>query len=179
MKLTLTRAQLLKQWRLRAFPEPANSGQSVTAISGIDLDAFLEAAMLDWYHNLLLTAPPELLNPVDLAESISVYTTAWGAVAMPLPENTVRLLEIKLEGWSKAATIVTDPLSPLALRQLSCFTRSSADEPVAILAPGASTALLYPAVPTPQLAAASVVVDTLETFNLDSAAFNTIQPITI
>lgn len=180
MKLTLSRAQLLEQWRLRAFPEPMNEGSAVTPIDGIDMDAFLEAAALDWYRHLLHTAFPAMLNPHDYAAEITPVPDGDGAMRIDLPDSTVRVLAVRLSCWNADAEIVTDKASPAALRQLSKFTRSGPDAPVAVWTPGSTSVFLYPAPDDGKeasLSKALLVVDTPDTFRLDSAAFTTITPL--
>lgn len=177
MKLTLTRAQLLEQWRLRAFPEPLNADGAVTAIDGIDMDAWFEAAAMDWYGNLLATAPVELLNPRDYAAEIVPYRSG-GNLCMRLPESTLRVVSLRLSGWNADAIVCTDPTAPAALRQLSPLTRTGPDAPVAVWAPGSQTVMLYPdsaGNEMPVFEKAMLIVDAPDVFRLDSAAFGTIK----
>ena len=177
MKLSLTRAQLLQQWRLRAFPEPMNDGNAVSTIDGIDMDAWLEAAMSDWYRNLLHSAPVGLLYPYDYAQQLLPRLASGGAVVIGLPDSTVRLVSLRLCGWNADAEIVTDTQLPLAARQLCTFTRAGIDAPVAVWSPGSRTAMLYPATGILEMEKAEIIVDSPDIFRLDSAAFASISPI--
>ena len=182
MKLSLTRAQLLQQWRLRAFPEPMNDGGAVSSIDGIDMDAWLEAAMTDWYLGLLRSAPVELLYPQEYAGQIVPRQASGGAVLLTLPDTAVRPVALRMRGWNADAEIVTDTQSPTAVRQLCALTRAGIDAPVAVWQPGSRTVMLYPLPPSADadglaMEKAGIVVDIPDTFMLDSAAFATITPL--
>lgn len=179
MKLTLTRAQLLQQWRLRAFPEPMNEGSAVSTIDGIDIDAYFDAAMSDWYRTLLRSAPPELLYPQDYASRLVPVATSGGAVQLTLPDSAVRPVALRLRGWNADACIVTDPGMSVAVRQLCPLTRAGVDAPVAVWCPGSPAVMLYPAPDAGELAMekAEIIVDMPDTFRIDSAALATIKPL--
>ncbi len=179
MKLTLTRAQLLEQWRLRAFPEPMNTDGAVSAIDGIDMDAWLEAAATDWYANLLRSAPVELLNPRDYAAELVPYRQG-GTLCMRLPESTVRVVALRLSGWQTDALVCRDATDATAVRQQSPLTRAGAEAPVAVWLPGEQSVALYPdpgGDEMPVFEKALLVVDVPDVFRLDSAALAEIKNI--
>ncbi len=85
MKLLLTEAQLLKEWQLRSFPEPMNSGCTVGQTGGVDMSEYMSARMNDWYRTMLADAPVEMLAPVDVASRVRPELTADGRVCHRTP----------------------------------------------------------------------------------------------
>ena len=168
-KLHLTRAQLLKEWRLRAFPEPVNDAAAgITRIDGIDLDALLEARMDDWYAQLLDSAPLNMLAPVEMADTLEVSgSTPDGGLRYRLPEGFKRLVHIALQNEYRSARILTDA----AARLYDPRRRIVDDTPVALVDGGILT--VYPGLP---LRAAMMICDTGDgMYHIDAAALADIK----
>ncbi len=169
-KLHLTRAQLLEQWRLRAFPEPVNDAAvGITRIDGIDLDALLEARMDDWYSQLLNNAPLNLLAPVDMADRMEVCgSTPCGALRYQIPSGFKHLVHMALQGDHRPARILTD-----AAARLYDPRRRIVDDTPTVLVDG-DILTVYPGLP---LRSAMMICDTGDgMYHIDSAALADIKP---
>ena len=172
MKLHLTEAQLLQEWRLRYLPQPVNAGCSVTASSGYDMESIIKARMRDWYSRLV-AADPAMLAPVEIGYRLTLTIADDGTGIVNLPEETVKVLAVEMEGWRRAATVTADPLSRIALRQRSPYSRGCTESPVAVI--DGSKMRLY--TPAPGAASLSVkaIIDEPDIYHIDSAALATIQ----
>lgn len=173
MKLHLTEAQLLQEWRLRYLPQPVNAGCSVTASSGYDMESIIKARMRDWYSRLVAAADPAMLAPVEIGDRLTLTIADDGTGIVNLPEETVKVLAVEMEGWRRAATVTADHLSRIALRQHSPYSRGCTESPVAVIY--GSKMRLY--TPAPGAASLSVkaIIDEPDIYHIDSAALATIQ----
>lgn len=167
MKLHLTRAQLLHEWRLRAFPEPVNDAATgVTRNDGINLDALVEARCEDWYHHLLAFGPTELLAPVDMADTLTPLPDGIdGSRRYRLPEGLRRVVEIK--AGNHPARVLYDAAARLFDPGMLLFDPT----PVALV--DNDTLTLY--APAPLDSALMVCHTTDGLYHLDAAAFDTVK----
>ena len=132
MKITLTRQEMLAQWKLRRALEPLRDDCTAVREDGMDMDRYLTEEMRSWYLGLLDSAPVEVTGWTELAGDVTVTLLADGSGEIQLPGNCRRGVEVMLEGWQRPATIVTDPTECMAVRQRSRFTRGGAVAPVAV-----------------------------------------------
>ncbi len=132
MKVRLTRAEMLAQWKRRMYLEPLRSDCLVERSDGIDLDSYCEWEMRNWYLNLLATADMRYLSPVDLTLTSTVKRMDGNRGSITLPAGTVRPVRVRLSGWQRDATIVTDVSSMAARRQFNPFSCGGVEEPVAL-----------------------------------------------
>ena len=143
-------------------------GCSVTASSGYDMESIIKARMRDWYSRLVAAADPAMLAPVEIGDRLTLTIADDGTGIVNLPEETVKVLAVEMEGWRRAATVTADPLSRIALRQRSPYSRGCPESPVAVI--DGSKMKLY--TPAPGAASLSVKPDI---YHIDSAALATIQ----
>lgn len=113
-----------------------------------EADDYLYAEIEEWYTRLLLTAPPDMIDPVDYAGRVTLPPDVDGGVTISLPAEAVRLLSVRLMGWWCDARIVTDPgeVSSLLALQVDPYTRATPMRPLALARPGGFVTL-YPAGP--------------------------------
>ena len=173
MKLTMTAPQLLHEWRLRSFPENVAADYTLNRVDGIDTDEIMTALMEDWYRNLLHSAYIHLLNPVEIAPDCSLKKLSDRHGMITLPEGTLRLTEIVMDGWTGSPTIITDRSSRMARLQQSPYTSGSPLSPVAVV--DGLRVDIYP--PAGNLISVKAIVDIPGVYALDSAAFATIKPL--
>ncbi len=172
MKLTLPAPQLLHEWRLRSFPENVAADYTLERIDGIDTDEIMTALMEDWYRNLLRNADTRLLNPVEIVQECSLEKISDRHAVITLPEGTLRVTEVVMEGWTGSALITADGSSRAARLQQSPYTCGTARAPAAVVS--GLRVDLYP--PAGNLISVKAIVDIPGVYALDSAAFATIQP---
>lgn len=109
-------------------------GCSGCACDGIDLRRLAADEMRSWFMNLLDTAPRELLDPDDISDVAPVpERLADGRLAITLPESCRRVVGVRLAGWERSATILTDRESAAARRQCSPMSRAGSHCPVAVV----------------------------------------------
>lgn len=173
MKLHLTEAQLLQEWRLRYLPQPVNTGAAVTVTGGYDMEAIIKARMRDWYSRLVAAADPAMLAPVEIGDRITLLRCADGSAMATMPPETVKVMEVNMEGWAKPAIVTADSQSRTAIRQRSPYSRGDTESPVVVI--DSTTMRIYS--PPPDVGSISVtaLVDEHDIYHLDSAALATIQ----
>lgn len=162
MKMTLTEAQLLHEWRLRAFPEPVSDGLTVTRRDGVDAPAVLTAGMKDWYYSL----PTELRGTTDVTEMCS----RRGTGTLLLPEGMRTVTRVSSDEWEIDAVIACEG-SREAMLQQSEYTQGSVSRPVAVVS-GSEVRVWPPA----ERVIIEGVVDLADRYIVDTAAFATITP---
>lgn len=133
--------EMLNLWMLHRYGEPLATEGALTRQWGLDVEALAAGEMRAWYDRLLTTAPVGMLETDDIARRLEPVLTADGAARLTLPDDVVRLLSIRLDGWERPAVPVAGFDSPEARRQCNCLTRGGRHCPVAV-AEG-STVMLY------------------------------------
>ena len=171
MKIKLSRQEFLSKWRVLRGYAPLRDDVSVTRTDGLDFDTQLECEMDAWYRRLLLEGDEWQLAPEELASEMVLPAPADGGVTFRLPDGAVRLLRVRLSGWRRAATIVSDPDATLALCQLHRYSRACASNPVAVVSPDGTLAL-YPATASDRLVSLQCVMLRDDEFAFDSSALN-------
>ncbi len=131
--ITLTREEMLELWRLRRHLEPLALPASVTRTDGLDTETLIETEMNRWYEEQLLTLPADRLPLNDVAQECEITIQPDGSWLVTLPPTVMRVVAVKIDGWLKEATIVTDPASPLAHAQLNPFSRGNRYNPVVVM----------------------------------------------
>ena len=173
MKLKMSRQEFLSRWRTLRGYAPLRNDVSLSRSDGLDFDLSLEAEMDGWYRRLVLEGDVSLLAPEELAAGMSLPAPADGCVTLALPPHAVRVTGVRLSGWRRAATIVTDPECNLALRQLHPYTRACESNPVAVVYPDGEMAL-YPACAADRLVSLRCAMMRDDEFAFDSAALGLI-----
>lgn len=103
MKQTLTREQMLAQWKLIRASEPMRLDCTVTRTDGIDLDSIYEAEMRAWYLRLLDSAPIERIVPIE-ASAMAKVEVRNGLTVITTPEGCRRVLQVRFDGWDAPLT---------------------------------------------------------------------------
>ncbi|MDE5942562.1 MAG: hypothetical protein K2H14_10690 [Muribaculaceae bacterium] len=173
MKVTYTKERMREEWKKRRWLEPLRADCRIRRSDGIDLDAYAETEMRQWYLELLATAPAGLLAPTDLTLTSTVKRTASGTAYVELPDTVVRVVSVRLAGWQRDAMIASGPHDPLAMRQANRFARGGVEHPVAVVN-GHRLELYSAANPdsTPMLESLLVITDTgSETYKFDERAW--------
>lgn len=100
-----TESEMLELWRLIRAAEPLRLDCTVTRTDGIDSDAIFRAEMRAWYLRLLDGAPPEMLQPVDMAAAAEV-SSPGSLTLIKAPAGVRRVLSLRFSDM--AAPIVPD-----------------------------------------------------------------------
>ncbi len=177
MIVTLTSAEMLRQWQTSLGMLPARDGLQIIRTDGVDTDAVIRRAMRLWYAQLLRSADPALLPVSDIAAELVPHTDASGYLTIDLPDSCVRLLSVKLFGWLRPAAPLAPAHADAAIGLLaSPYGAPGPAEPLAIALPG--RVMCLPAI-RPQIIEARAVCDPgEEVYTLDDSLLSTI-PTTI
>lgn len=132
MKLRLTKAQMLAQWKLRHHLEPLRTDSVSVRSRGLSLDAYCEAEMRSRYVAMLAEADTEYLTIQNVAIKCTLQARSNGSATIELPEGVVRVTGIRLVGWRRSAIVVTDPNDPRWRRQANRFSAGGVEQPVAL-----------------------------------------------
>lgn len=179
MKLTLDQSEMLALWKRRHFIEPLRDDCAIERTDGIDLDARLREQMRAWYLDLLRHGPVEALAPTEIARDCRAVVSPDGTVDLVLPPGVERVLGVQLSGWSRPATVITDPAHPAVRLQENPFSRGGTEAPVALWLPGSETVRLA----SPAVAAGTPVASVLaavdagpDLYSFDEQAVALINP---
>lgn len=168
MKLKFTREEFLEKWReLKGYAPLRNDG-AVVRIDGLDIDFGLGCDMDRWYRELLTQGDVALLWPEDVSGAVETESSD-GYLEVSLPREAVRVAYVKLRGWRRGVSKLTDPDSNLALRQTSDFARACGDSAVAVML-GDNRLRLYPASEGEEIERLECVMLRDDEFRFDSAA---------
>ncbi len=175
MKLRLTQAEMLAQWKMRRYLEPLRADCQMSRSDGIDLDAYCVMEMRKWYLELLSTASVDYLVPTDMTLTATLRRGEGNRGLITLPQGTLRIIRVKLSGWQRDAMVVTDPASALARRQYNRFSCGGVERPVALW--GGDGLLELFSLPSlngvPVVEALTVIVDPgEERYEFDERAWN-------
>lgn len=132
-----SRQQLLEQWMLRKYMIPLRTDCNVSrADNGIDYESMASIEMTDWYLNLLDTADPGLLDPVDIAdETASVYHPSRKVLEITLPDNCRRVVSLSIKGHATPVVPVAYGSAEARLQQ-SEYSCGGSIMPVAVATGG-------------------------------------------
>lgn len=176
MKIRLSPDEMLAQWKLRRGFAPLRTDCEISRSDGIDLDAVLRLEMRDWYLNLLLSAPIEMLATTNIANEIALLPALNGEAIVVLPENCRRIVEFQLQGWEMPAKIITDPNSHEALSQQNPYSRGSSVLPVVVKRDNRLFVYSLPHNQPQKITRAIAVMEPHDgSYEMDEAALNTIK----
>ncbi|MBO5780075.1 MAG: hypothetical protein J6R27_03095 [Muribaculaceae bacterium] len=172
---TLNLEEMTSIWRLRLhlLPQSTNSA-IISSASGINIDELIHCRIDDWYFNLIDNGPTAWLPVVDISAKIMAKVNDDHSVTVTLPDNCRRVVSVKMIGWKRNASIITDLDSPEAIIQSSDYVKGGAYQPVALLQ--GKSMMLYSAVgENPRIENLLCVLEPQPgTYILDRAALATI-----
>lgn len=122
---------LIGEWKMRRGLMPLRIDATIERQDAFEINEYAKRVIDGRYNRLLMTAPLEMLEVEDITGLVNVTPAERGVAVMTLPDNCVRLAEIKMTAWERPATIV-EPQSKLGKRQSSPFGRGGECNPVAV-----------------------------------------------
>ncbi len=173
MKIALSSAEMLAQWKLCRGFEPLREDCEITRSDGIDLDTLLRLEMRNWYLNLLKTAPIDMLAVKNIANDIAIVVNDDNSGIVQLPETCRRLVEFQLKGWKQPAKIIDDANCRDALLQSNIFSRGGCEQPVVIKRNNRLHIYSLPDDNPSILRAMAVMEPTDGTYEMDESALST------
>lgn len=135
MKLSLTKAQMLERRRLSGGLEPLRTDCTIEYTDGIDIDRLLEQELRARYVLMLDHADPSMLA-VEAVNGIKESSAPAGGSKLRLPASCRRAIDVELEGWGRAATVMPgDSFDRILSWQDNDFRAATALHPVAVAGP--------------------------------------------
>lgn len=132
--MTYTKQQMLSYARARLGLDHLRSDCSAEQTDGIDADSLIEAALRQWYLELLAHGEPEHVSARAVEATASVPSGSSGADQYRLPGCCVRLLSLRLNGWHHAvAPLPPEEMEATIRRQLNSYTAATVRNPVAVM----------------------------------------------
>lgn len=174
MKLKLTLPQMMERWKTIRRLHSAPISATVDRTDGTDTDELITQEIRKWYYNLLLNGDLRLLCPTDIASSLTPVPVGPAGAQVTLPADTVRVAAVSVARWTAPPVFITEPDSPLVIRQNSELTASPPSSPVVFVQGRILT--LYPFSATDSLTSLSVLTLTDNIFEFDTLAFSTLLP---
>ena len=141
MKITLTKAEMLRRRRIAGGLEPHRADCAIEQTDGIDIDAVLELQLRQWYLDLLDKGSVSEVAPSNIAASVEISAVSGnpGGTVLTPPEMCRRVFAVKLKGWLRAVEV--EPASEaerIIQLQSNPYTAATAAHPVAVATGGAS-----------------------------------------
>lgn len=168
MKLHLSKSEILLRRRTAAGLEPLRTDCTMTDLVGVDIDSALIGKLRSRYLRLLDTAPAALLAPSDIGSQVTMEPMPYGGARLVLPEKCRRVLWVCLEGWHKAAAVLSDNATAASAAQANPRTAATARCPVAVMCADGSLCV-WPATGRPMHVMAAVD-DGPDVYHIDEEA---------
>ncbi len=124
--------QLVDMFALRRGFEPLRADCEVSRTDGVDMRQLLEYEVRSRYASALITLPIEQLPTEDLSSKVRLVVQSDGSGVIDLPDNTVRVGEVKLSSWLSSVR-AADATHPLVAAQANRWSRGGRYEPVVVL----------------------------------------------
>lgn len=136
MKVRLTRAEMVREWRLRHLMEPLSDECLTERTDGNGVDELTERIIDDWYLRLLDTADASLLPVEELKGEVVPRLLPDGSVVIKLPERVRRVVRVRLRGWLRDAELLGSDQVMKRRLQESEYVRGGSHLPTAIAGMG-------------------------------------------
>ena len=170
----LTESEMLALWKQLARLDTPRRDCDVEWDDGVDVDELLLTHINQWYGELLLKQPAELLPVEDVKSQVTIDARDGMAIAS-VPQQCVRPVEWKLTEWKRSVTEFLDPCSHEAMLQLNEWTRGGKYNP-AIIDYGFQLIMMSTTNASPQLELARCVVRPADgTYQFHSSLLSTIE----
>lgn len=112
--------------------QPTRRDCIVEREDGIDIDAWIMERARSWYARLLMDAPVTWLPVEDIKNDVVAINCGDGVVKAVYPQQFVRPVEWKLEGWHHPVSQFALPGDEVDNLQHNPWTRGGLCQPVAV-----------------------------------------------
>lgn len=128
---------LLACWKRRLGLAPLAGGKMDAGEKDLtEVDRKLLDDIDLWYASLLEIAPVEMLPMADFSSTVIARPFCERGVEVQLPDEGIRLVEVKLKSWERGMTEFSKPGSDADILQFDPRTRACVASPVGVLFPG-------------------------------------------
>ena len=103
---------------------------------GVGVESYIESKLPEAITQVFLAAPDTLLPQVDASSLLIPQKHQNGSGEILLPKDMLRFTLLKMKGWDRAATIIYDKNSSVAMLQKNSYTMAGRAKPVVVLENG-------------------------------------------
>ena len=105
---------------------------------GVGVESYIESKLPEAITQVFLAAPDTLLPQVDASSLLVPKKNQNGSGEILLPKDMLRFTLLKMKGWDRAATVVYDKNSMVAMMQKNPYTMAGRAKPVVVLENGSN-----------------------------------------
>ena len=131
MLRTYTEAEMIDLWREVNGLSPTRADSRVERTDGLNINAIILRHVNSWYESQLQSAAAKSLPVADLKDRAAITMLPHGVAEVTLPDECVRPLSVRLEGWKQKAKIMLDFNDTEAFLQRYFLTQGGPEQPVA------------------------------------------------
>lgn len=103
---------------------------------GVGVESYIESKLPEAITQVFLAAPDTLLPQVDASSLLIPQKHQNGSGEILLPKDMLRFTLLKMKGWDRAATVIYDKNSSVAMLQKNSYTMAGRAKPVVVLENG-------------------------------------------
>ena len=108
----------------------------VETCGGVGIESYIESKLPEAITQVFLVAPDTLLPQVNAESLLIPEKQQNGSGKILLPKDMLRFTLLKMKGWDKAATVVYDKNSSVAMLQNNPYTMAGRAKPIVVLENG-------------------------------------------
>lgn len=122
--------ELVKEVRI-TLDENAEQGAYLQGnADNLELDEIIRSKLPEAARYVTEQSPLEQLEPIEMPAEVTV---AEGGGFIALPEDFLRLVSLKMEGWNRSVTLLAGEDSDIGIMQRNRFVRGTRTKPVGVL----------------------------------------------
>jgi len=95
----------------------------------LELDEIIRAKLPDAARDITETAPIESLEPEVMHTEVTPHD---GGGFLPIPDDFLRLVSLKMKGWNRSVSAVAEEGSDIEMMQRNKYTRGTTIKPVCV-----------------------------------------------
>lgn len=134
----MTRAdvnELIREVRIALDENAVQTEYMEENADNLELDDIIRAKLPEAVRDVTEAASVELLEPVVMTTEVA---TTDGGGTLTVPEDFLRIVSLKMEGWNRSVTTIAGEGSDIDLMQRNRYSRGTAMKPVCVMSHDAS-----------------------------------------
>ena len=108
----------------------------VEKCGGIGIESYIESKLPEAITQVFLAAPDSLLPQIDASSLLTPQKHQNGSGEILLPKDMLRFTLLKMRGWDRAVTVISNQNSSVAMLQKNRYTMAGRAKPVVVLENG-------------------------------------------
>lgn len=121
--------ELIREVRLTLDENQVQSAYLSANRDNLELDELIAAKLPEAARDIIEQSPVDLLEPVAMPTTVNPN---GGGGVMSVPDDFLRLVSVKLDGWNRSVTAVAGEGSDVELIQRNRWTRGTRTKPVCV-----------------------------------------------